>query len=318
MIPVVLAYKRPELTQSLIEKLLEIKACNFSDGKPCNFPAIALVQDGLRQEEDEIGINSYKLVGDVLRGYESIEYPVQLLRYSKNLGLTNHLFRILDDLSGVGEDIVFLEEDKFPSIEGFEFLKKHSDLKEQPMLLDTLPFQNHPNLKKTSIKTIFSDNGNFILGKDLKELSKELWVVKDRYKEEFEKNLMDYLETFNQKFAQTRAFSFFRDYLSWGLFNADRPDSLFVYALILSRNMKTCPPRRLSEDKSDRDNRGKNVNYLPKNRNYECLSDEAQVWGNSFCVPCERQGLSERVGLTPFASIMNSVRFRLRNTNSKL
>jgi len=317
MIPVVLAYKRPELTQAVIEKLLEIGVSKFSDGKPCNFPFIALVQDGLRQEENEIGVKSYRLLTNVLRAYASINNSVHLLKYSKNLGLTNHLFRILEDIHDARENVVFIEEDKFPTIDGLEFIKNQNELKEKPIMVDTLPFQNHPNALGASINTLFTDNGNFVLSQNLRELSKELWIVKDRYQREFEKNLMDYLRTFNQKYAQARAFSYFRDFFTWGLFNPDRPDSLFVYALILSRQMKTCPTRRLSDDNSDKDNRGKNVNYLPKNRNYECSANEAEVWESSFCVTCEKQGLSERVGITPVQTISNSFKFRIKNWNSR-
>jgi hypothetical protein len=317
VIAIILAYKRPELTLNLVTRILNIDLdLKSKKGIQC-FDKILLVQDGVRITEDSKAVIDHQNVKKLCLELEKEDSRISTMLYKENIGLTQHMFRIVEEIEVNTNDCIFFEEDKVPSLEAIEFLFYSRKSMDPLCILDTLPLNEHPKMKRSNIATIFTDNGNILIGDAIFDLAKHLWVAKDSFKIDFERQLHIYLSSFLSGFSLVQAQRYYSKYLSWGLVNGDRPDSLFAYALLLSKKFRMCPSSRLSENWSDRDTRGKNVNELPSNRGLDCMCKSIEIWGFEVCPCCEKQGVSERIGLTLTAKIKNSINYRLRSTLSK-
>jgi hypothetical protein len=311
LIPIVLAYKRPELTNRLVARLLEIDSKYESIYESSAFSSILLIHDGLRETEDEASRGFYQETRKLCVDLERANIKVKSITFDTNLGLTEHFFRIINGLEFGLSNYIFFEEDKAPTLQGIVFLNQTRKSMDSAGMVDTLPLHRHLSGKSTQISTLFTDNGNITIGEDLYDRVKHLWSVKDKYQEEFKKNLNVYLRSFISGFALERAQNYYSKYYSWGLTNVDRTDNLFSYALILSKKFKTCPLVPLSENWSDQDNRGKNVNTVPTNRGLECSYATIDLWGYEICPQCEKQGVSERVALGLPGAIRANLLYRL-------
>ncbi len=318
MIPVILAYKRPELVQHSIARLLEIDSEFKVKYGSSAFSRIILIHDGIREEENEDSKRFHSQVREICIESEKIFGKVTSIIFDDNIGLTSHMFRVGDALRSDIRYSIFIEEDKVPTLQGIEFLDQLSRFMESTVMVDTLPLNKHLNSKNNHVSTLFTDNGNILVGEDLYDLAKHLWYVKDKYQEEFQKNLHTYLSFSLSGFSLRRAYGYYSKFFSWGLTNIDRPDSLLSYALVLSQKLKVCPTVRLSENWSDRDSRGKNVNIVPDNRGNDCNFSTTEIWGLNICTRCEKQGVSERVELNRIGALKVGLTYRLsKHLNSK-
>lgn len=310
MIPLVLAYKRTGLIKQLVARLLEIDSEYKRIYGKGAFSSIFLIHDGLRETEDKASQGFHQETRELCVDLELTNTKIQSIFYNANIGLTNHIFRVINNLGSDLNNYIFFEEDKAPTKEGIQFLIQTSKSMNPADLIDTLPFNRHESLRQKSICTLFTDNGNTIIGDELLEVAKNAWLDNYRYQEIFSKNLYEYLGSFLSGFALKRAHSFYLGHLQSGLTNVDRTDSLFAYSLIVLKRFKTCPSSRLSEDWSDQDNRGKNVNSLPIGRNLSCKSHIIEIWQQNVCAFCERQGINDRTALNPVRAIFNSIGYR--------
>ena len=318
MIPIILAYKRVELVQLSFSRLLEIDSEFKVKYGSSPFSRIVLIHDGIREVDREKSKRFHNQVREICLELEKRHTKVTSIVFDDNVGLTNHLFRIGDVLDSNLRFSIFIEEDKAPTLQGIEFLNQVSNSMDSKVMVDTLPLNKHLGKKNTHTSTLFTDNGNLLVGEDLYELAKHLWRVKDKHQEEFEKNLNAYLSNFLSGFSLKRAFGYYSKYFSWGLTNIDRPDSLFAYALILSQKLKVCPTFPLSENWSDRDTRGKNVNIVPNNRGIDCNFSTTEIWGFNTCTRCEKQGVSERIELNRIGALKVGLNYRIsKHRNSK-
>jgi hypothetical protein len=308
---IVFVYKRPELTKGILLRIGQINSEYKRKHHKNAISQIILVHDGIREEEDNHSKNSHQEARELCLYLERTHPQVSTLIFEDNVGLTNHTFRIVESLEGSVSDYILLEEDKAPTFEGIEFLLQTSKAMDPRALVDTLPLNKHLDQKITQISTMYTDNGNIIIGDELYDLVKQLWIVKDKYQGEFEKNLQTYLSSFLSGFSLKRAYGYCTKSYAWGLTNVDRPDSLLTYALILSKKFKVCPPAPLSENWSDQDYRGKNVNTVPVGRGSHCASQTIKIWDVGVCPKCERQGVSERVALTLFSAIRTGLIYRI-------
>jgi hypothetical protein len=312
MIAVVLAYKRLNLTENLIGRILDLDSKFQAKHKKSLFSKIVVVHDGLRPNENMEAERDHEQMRSKLSLLKQSYNRMELRPYDSNVGLSRHLFRIVKDQKLIVSECVFFEEDKAPTLEALEFLHTYHSSIDEHKLIETMPFNSHISHRVENFGTLFTDIGNTIISKDLFSLAIELFESKADFKKEFEKNLYTYLNSFLTGFGLARAFRFYSQTLSWGLTNVDRPDALFAYALVLEKKLKTCPVMPLSEDWSDRDYRGKNVNKLPKNRGRICTTPLVKLWGLDMCPDCEKEGVSERVGLTLRSTIRNSLDYRTR------
>lgn len=316
MIAVVLAYKRPELVIGLVNRILEIGGLASEHGTSI-FERVFLVHDGLRSSESIEDVKSYQQVRALCIELEKSDNRISIIHFEDNVGLTSHTFRTISALELPLRNCIFFEEDKAPNREGIEFLLTQSKGMDSCGYLDTLPIRVHSQRIGASLSTIFTDNGNHIYGESLIEIAREIFQVGDRFQLEFEKNLFEYFSSYLSGYSLGRAFRYYRDYFSWGLFNRDRPDSLFAYTLILNKKLKTCPISPQAENWSDRDTRGLNMNRVPKNRDLQCEGGSNLIWDVNICPDCERQGTSERVSLTFLDSLKNSAKWRLRKIRTR-
>jgi hypothetical protein len=312
MIAVVLAYRRSELTENLIRRILELDSCFWRKHKKEFISKIVIVHDGLRSGEGMRAKADHDETRFKLSAMRQNSDKIETTFYDNNVGLSRHTFRIINDMKLRVSECVFFEEDKAPTLKSFEFLFTNQHLVGELDLLDTMPFNSHLSAGCERLSTLFTDNGNTVVSDDLFGLAVELFESKKNFKTEFERNLYSYLSSFLTGFALTRAFRFYVRTLSWGLSNVDRPDALFAYALLLRKKLKNCPSEPLGEDWSDRDYRGKNVNKLPEGRGRICSSPTVKLWGFDLCPDCEKQGVSDRVGLTLRSTIRNSLEYRTR------
>lgn len=313
MIPIILAYQRPELTLKLFTRLHKINDDFQRKHGEYAFSRIVLAHDGLQDRVSADTRRYHEQARQLCQDLEKDNADVRTLLFDKNIGLTQHIFRCIDAQEITSRDCILVEEDKFPTLEAVEFLRSRKISMDPSCILDSLPNNHHLDLQLDYVSTLFTDNGNLVIGEELLNLTKELWLKKALFQDEFEKNLRFYFSSFLSGFSLRRACRFFSDHLSWGLMNPDRPDSLFAYALILSKKLKICPVSPLSENWSARDTRGKNVNYQSSNRGEECSTRPIKIWNLNLCPQCEKFSISERTGLTPYLAIKNSIDYRMRN-----
>lgn len=312
MLAVVFAYKRPELILKLVSRIISLDNEFQLKFHKEFFSKVLLIHDGLRDAEDVMGKLSHLQTREACLDLEATISKVATYTYETNVGLTNHMFRIFNDLGQVANDCVLFEEDKFPTLEGLEFFAKNKETLNQVTLVDTLPFNEHSISKSGKTLTLFTDNGNMVISNELFMLSRNLWKNNEYLQDEFKKRLFEYLSVFLTGYGLRRAYGFYSKSLSWGLYSPDRGDALLAYALLSAGKLKTCPNQRLSEDWSGRDTRGKNVNKVPTGRGRVCTSPMVQLWGFDLCPDCEKQGVSERVGLTLRSTIRNSLEYRTK------
>ncbi len=318
MIPIILAYKRPELVQLSFSRLLEIDSEFKVKYRSSAFSRIVLIHDGIREVERGKSKRFHNQVREICIALEKRHTKVTSIVFDDNLGLTNHIFRIHGALDSNLRSSIFIEEDKAPTLQGIEFLDQTSKSMDSAVMVDTLPLNMHLSRKNTQTSTLFTNNGNTIIGEDLYDRVKHLWSVKDKYQEEFETNLHLYLSNFLSGHSLKRAFGYYSQFFSWGLTNKDRPDSLLSYALILSQKLKVCPTVPLSENWSDRDTRGKNVNIVPDNRGNDCNFSTTEIWGLNVCARCKKQGVSERIELNRISALKVRLNYQLsKHLNSK-
>ena len=91
-------------------------------------------------------------------------------------------------------------------MQGIVFLDQTSKSMDSAVMIDTLPLNRHLSGKQAQTSTLFTDNGNIMIGEDLYDRVKHLWSVKDKYQEEFEKNLHLYLSNFLSGYSLKKAF----------------------------------------------------------------------------------------------------------------
>ena len=106
--------------------------------------------------------------------------------FDSNLDVTQHISPIVDCLDSSLSNYICFEEDKAPTLQGIEFLDKTSKSIVSAVMIDTLPLNMHLSEKNTQDSTLFTNNGNTIIGEDFYHLAKHRWSIKDKYKEEFE------------------------------------------------------------------------------------------------------------------------------------
>jgi hypothetical protein len=314
LLALILAYKRPELLTNLVNRLLFVENEFLRKNARPFITQVIIVHDGLRREENTHGIKHHQETRLACKKLadSSKTTRISTLLYKENVGLTNHVFRIVKDLGVQAQDCVFFEEDKAPTLESFQFLNRYHKELGEIELLDTLPLNKHSTNAYEKLGTLFTNNGNMVISNKLFHEASELWQTGRHYEKEFEKNLYIYFNSFLKGFALSRAINYYSRFFAWGLKNKDRPDSLFSYALVLRQRVKICPSTPTSEDWSDRDTRGKNVNYVSVHSGSVCKSSRIKVWEAEICPDCERQGVSKRVGLTIRSSISNSFEYRIR------
>ena len=316
----VFVYKRPELTLRLVNRIKEVNLEFKVAHGELPFSRILLVHDGVRKSEDLPSRQSHRKARELCLDIEKWDSRVAYFPFDDNVGLTRHVYRVVDTLKLDIQKCVIFEEDKAPNVLGIKFLISMSRSKQSFSLLDTLPLNAHPKYEKGSFSTLFTDNGNIMISEELFELAKELLIAKDKYQSEFDRNLFTYLSSFLSGYSLRRAFKYYSNYLSWGLVNVDRGDSLLSYSLILSKSLKNCPTSPLGDNWSDRDTRGKNVNIVPDHRGADCNFSTTEIWGSDICPRCEKQGVSERIELNRIGALKVGLNYRIskyRNSKQK-
>ena len=112
MIPIVLAYKRPELTSRLVARLLEIDSKYESIYGSSAFSSILLVHDGLRRAENKESQGIHQYTRDLCFDLERANTKIRRIVFNSNLGLTQHIFRIVDGLDFSLSNYIFLKRIK--------------------------------------------------------------------------------------------------------------------------------------------------------------------------------------------------------------
>ena len=209
MIAVVLAYRRFELTENLVRRILELDSSALRKQKEEFISRIVIVHDGLRLDEGIGARADHHETRFSLSTIRQISSKIETIFYDNNVGLSRHAFRIIDDLKLRVSDCVFFEEDKAPTLRSFEFILNNHYLIDELDMLDTMPFNKHPSAGFAKLGTLFTDNGNTVISEDLFGLTKELFESEKNFKDEFEKNLYSYLNSFLRGFSLTRAFRFY-------------------------------------------------------------------------------------------------------------
>ena len=312
MIPVFFAYKRGDLLLKNVLNTIELDLKFKEKYKNTLFSEILLVHDGVRNSEDlEHRQHHYRTL-ELCRSLEQTYSKIKLIQFNNNIGLTPHAFRVFSLLGTKLMESIIIEEDKFLTLEGMEFLQNNLDALNSKNMLDLLPKFNHVREINENFSTLYTDGGNVVYGTGLIETAKEIWAVKEKYQVQFEKNLHFYLSQFLVGYGLKRAFDYYSKSFSWGLYNFDRPDSLICYSLILTREPKISPLSRKTQDFSGQDNLGKNVNTLPKVRGaHEYLP--MKIWNTEFCKLCEKKGVSERVSINRHSRARRYLNFKFNS-----
>lgn len=313
MIAVIFAYRRPSLVLANALQTIKLNSeFKIKYGVEI-FSEILLAHDGIRSNESLENRKAYEETLATCISLEQEFSEIKFIKFADNIGLTPHAFRIFQLLKSNADKAVVIEEDKSLKFEGLEFLYSNYKLMDSKSLIDTLPRSNHSTMNFTNYSTLHTDGGNLIYGSQLIETAKAIWKSKDKFKSDFENNLMYYLGSFLSGYSLRNAFRYYSNNLSWGLFNPDRPDALFAYTLIMSKQLKICPTSRLSYDWSDKSNLGLNVNHVRGNEIYACDSKPTKIWNFSMCNFCEKKHLSERVAITRLSRIRAHLSYKIGN-----
>jgi len=311
MLAIIYAYKRASLVQRNALQIIKLN----NDFKRKHgfevFSEVFLFHDGLRSKEDFEGRNLHEKTLATCLSLEQEFSKIKTVKFENNINLTPNFFRIFAFLEDKMSKAIVIEEDKVLKLEGVEFLYENHKSMDSRTLIDTLPRSNHVAKGQEKYATLHTDGGNLMFGSELIENARQIWSVKDKFTKEFEKNLFFYLGSFLGGYSLKRAFNYYSSHLSWGLFNPDRPDSLFAYTLVLTKQLKICPPLRLSYDWSDQSALGMNVNQIPKNRDRICDCKPINIWNFNVCIRCEKRHLRERVAITRFSQARAYLNYKL-------
>jgi len=309
MIPVFFAYKRGDLLLKNVLNTIELDLKFEKKYKKALFSEMLLVHDGVRDSEDMEHRQHHNRTLGLCRSLEQTYSKIKLIQFNNNIGLTPHAFRVFSLLSTKLKESIIIEEDKFLTFEGMEFLRNNLDALNSKNMLDLLPKFNHVRESSENLSSLYTDGGNVVYGTGLLETAREIWAVKEKYQVQFEKNLHFYLSQLLVGYGLKRAFDYYSKSFSWGLYNFDRPDSLICYSLILTQELKISPLSRKTDDYSGQDSLGKNVNTLPAMRKaHEYLP--LKIWNTEFCKLCEKKGVSERVGINRYGRARRHLNFK--------
>jgi hypothetical protein len=312
MIPVFFAYKRSQLLLKNVLNTIELDVQFEKKYKKALFSEILLVHDGVRDAEDMEHRRLHNRTLELCRSLEQTHSKIKLIQFNNNVGLTLHAFRVFSLLSTKLMESILIEEDKFMTFEGMEFLRHNSDAINFKNMVDLLPKFNHISKSRENLSSLHTDGGNVLYGAGLIETAREIWAVKDKFQVQFEKNLHLYLSQFLSGYGLKRALLYYSNGFSWGLYNVERPDALICYSLVLTRELKISPLSRITDDYSGQDSLGKNVNTLPiirRAHEYRPI----KIWNTELCKLCEKKGVSERVSINRHSSARRYLNFKFNS-----
>lgn len=205
-------YKRPELTVRLVysikKRKLEYKVAHGE----LPFQRILLVHDGVRKSEDSASRQSHRKARELCLDLEKSDSRIAHFPFDNNVGLTRHVYRVVDTLKLDIQKCVLFEEDKVPDVLGIKFLISMSRSEKLFSLLDTLPINAHPKNEEGKFCILFTDNGNMVVSEDFFELAQELLIAKDKCQSKFDRNLIIYLSSVLSGYTLKRAFKYYSNF----------------------------------------------------------------------------------------------------------
>jgi hypothetical protein len=300
---IILAYRRLNFVYQLLDSLVNLN--EFND--------VIIFHDGLRETADPLEKLQHDRCRSELINYAQTNKNLDIKTYKNNIGLTSHLFRILQDMGESTRNVIIFEEDKLPTKKGINFLKNQSPIFDSNSLLDTLPLAKYHSPEITSMATLQSRGGNLVIGPELFTSAKDLYYGKKKYEDDFDLNLNKYLSTFaNNRLALHAAKKKLKQIYSWGVYSQDRPDGLLGYTLFVVKGVKFTPGSSESIDISEFSKFGKNVNTSNENAERVCCLKKILFNKRELCENCERIGIQSRTGLSVPEIFRNSIKYRIR------
>lgn len=296
------AYSRPEFTKINLERLIAQPFVR----------KLYIAHDGVRAYADDFEIHSHKLVRDLLT---KTEFPqkVELLIYDQNIGLTQHMFRVSRRILKNCNSFISHEDDKFSNDLTFRAFMDLDVLEDAPQQADTRNFLKHAWKDRMWRDGLYMLNGVAYLNHSLIDCAEFDFKSKTFSEKNIVKTLKDfYLPIFGHTNSLSRVVSRLSDMLNWSLYNQNRPDTLFLYSLLLRNRLKQVSSYDLCHDVSNLDFRGANQEY--KNNRVVGICEEIAIretaLGN-ICVQCEREGIKERIPLGTLRRARANVDFNL-------
>ena len=298
---IILAYRRVNFVFQLLDSLNK-----FNELKD-----VIVFHDGLRSSADLNEKMQHMSTRSEIINYAHANKNVDVRIYKNNIGLTKNLFRIMYDLDESSRNVIIFEEDKLPTENGLTFLKSHADKFDARFLLDTLPLAKYHVPQISPIFTMHTLGGNIVMGPELIEAAENIYFGHNKYEEDFNRNLRNYLQLFSRnRLVMNLAVRKLTKIYRWGLTSQDRPDGLLGYTLFVIGGMKLTPGASESLDISDMSTFGKNVNSRNQYSERVCRNQQILYNEEELCKNCEILGIESRANLSIIRSIRNSAEFR--------
>jgi len=223
---------------------------------------------------------------------------VHLAVYEKNVGLTNHIFRIVLDHFSSEDKFLICEEDKFylTGLDSLDYRLAPPHMSGRHALMSST--QNYHYLHSNEnayIATLTLEMGLSIFSQDLIQTAKQIFQKNSYTASNIERPIREYCSIFelNSKWER-RVVKYWSNYFSWGITSRRRPDALFTYALLLSGRFRIMLTGFNHLNLHHLDFRGKNLNAKPKSELRIHAPQLRSLNGFDFCVPCEMHTLSAR------------------------
>lgn len=228
----------------------------------------------------------------------------KIFRYQDNVGLTKHLFRVMDHVSSESETILISEDDKRYTRGLSNALNMADSLKKtgSPFWIESIIDCHHLKEDQNSVgvQSIAKRAGLALLNKKFVKAAEELYFNKNLDWEALRNSLQDYCRILGLKRRQsTRVINYYLKATAWAIDSKERPDGLLLTHLLSNGLYRTTISNFNHEDLQHLDFRGKNENeitaQIPKHELYTI--GEPPI---NFCRKCEIFRLRQR---SPFTDL---------------
>ena len=240
---------------------------------------ISVFIDGPRHNSDVVQLD----FTESLLIKSKVDKVSRIIRYPTNVGLTEHLFRVMDHVHSESETILISEDDK----------KYTSGLSNALSTAD--------QFKKTvGVQSIAKLTGLGLLNKKFVKSAEELYKSKNIDWMALRNSLQDYCKILGLHRRQsTRVINHYLKAITWVLDSKDRPDGLLLAKLLSKGLYRTTNLYFNHENLQHLDFRGKNENEVTA----QIPKHELNTIGEppiNFCGKCEFFHLRNRSPYTDF------------------
>jgi hypothetical protein len=261
---------------------------------------ISVFIDGPRHNSDVVQLD----FTESLFIKSKVDKVSRIIRYPTNVGLTEHLFRVMDHVHSESETILISEDDKKYSsgLSNALFMADAFKKTGTPFWIESIMDCHHPKNDQNSVwvQSMAKPTGLALLNKKFVKSAEELYQSKNLDWMALRNSLQDYCEILGLHRRQSaRVINHYLKAVTWVLDSKDRPDGLLLAKLLSNGLYRTTNIYFNHENVQHLDFRGKNENEVT----VQIPKHELNTMGEppiNFCGKCEFFRLRERSPYTDF------------------